>query len=463
MATRATKRTTTKKASAAPKKTYARRSYTPRATGTRYSGTGDYVKAPKSIRPSKTTTKSLGGTIGAHLGHGLQTVIKALTGFGDYEVESNSLMPPVLGGDPPIIQNSRNNSHIVHHREYVGDVYASNVFSVQTYPLNPGLLRSFPWVSQQADSYEQYKFRGMVFEFKSMSSDAVLSSAASSSLGTVIMSTQYNALEPPFNDKRTMENYEYANSCKPSVSMLHPIECKMSQTTVSELYVRTGEVSQGDLRLYDLGNFNIAVQGMQNVSTTGQVIGELWVSYELEFFKPKLLVGGGALLSDHFYATGTNIITYDDPLGITSSTLVRRSGSNLGCRIQQPAVTPYGADSIIFPTWISNGTYLITYMMAGSVPTAGTPGYAAGGTTVAIDVTSPKARILSGNTSSYNVVPNAGVGPCTAFGFQQVVRVLPSADGDAPGIRIVLTGSASLPSGVQVCDLIITQLSPSIN
>ncbi|AIF34804.1 capsid protein [Sewage-associated circular DNA virus-13] len=266
-----------RKTVAAPKRTYAKRTYTARApAATRYRGTGDYVKAPRAIRPSKSTTKSLGGTIGAHLGHGLQTVIKALTGFGDYEVESNSLMPGTLGGDPPIIQNSRNNSHVVHHREYIGDVYASTAFSIQTYPLNPGLLSSFPWVSQQADSYEQYKFRGAVFEFKSMSSDAVLSSAASSSLGTVIMSTQYNALEAPFSDKRTMENYEYANSAKPSCSMLHPIECKMSQTTVSELYVRTGVVSQGDLRLFDLGNFSIAVQGKQNVGAN-QVIGELGV------------------------------------------------------------------------------------------------------------------------------------------------------------------------------------------
>lgn len=463
----ATKRAAPRKvvSTTAPKKTYVRKATTPRAprtTTTRYSGHGDYIKAPRSIRPSKSTTKSLGGTIGAHLGHGLQTVIKALTGFGDYEVESNSLMQGTLGGDPPIIRNSRNNSHVVHHREYIGDVYASNAFSIRTYPINPGLISSFPWVSQQADSYEQYKFRGAVFEFKSMSSDAVLSSAASSSLGTVIMSTQYNALEAPFNDKRTMENYEYANSDKPSNSMLHPIECKMSQTTISELYVRTGEVTDGDKRLFDLGNFSIAVQGMQNAGVN-QVIGELWISYELEFFKPKLLVGGGALLTDHWGATGTNIVTYDDPIGIASGTLVKRTGSNLGCFIQQPAVGVYGTDSIIFPPWVTDGTYLITYQMSGSVPTAGAPGYAPTATTINIDVVSSLVKILQNSTQSYTSSPNTGTGPTTTFNFQQVIRILQTLPGTPAGISVHLTGSASLPSGTQVVDLIVSQLIPTIN
>lgn len=443
------------------KRVYATRTYTPRvAASTRYRGTGDYYKAPKAIRPSKSTVKSLGGTIGAHLGHGLQGVIKTLTGFGDYEVESNSFLPGKLGGDPPIIRNTTNNSHVVHHREYIGDVYAATAFTISTYPLNPGLLRTFPWLSQQADSYEQYKFRGLVFEFKSMSSDAVLSSSASSSLGTVIMSTQYNALEEPFSDKRTMENYEYANSCKPSLSMLHPIECKMSQTTVSELYVRTGLTGVGDQRLYDLGNFSLAVQGMQGAAPN-QVIGELWCSYEIEFYKPKLLLGSGALLSDHFYGTGTNVFTQTDPLGNNSNVLVRRSNSNLGCRIQQPAVSPYGGDSIIFPPYITDGTFLITYQVGGTVASTGTPDYLTH-TAVNVDATSPATQIFAAGTSSFIKTPQQGVTTSLSFMFQQVIRITQTNPGYSAGFAFQLP-SGNLPTGIQGCDLIITQIAPTLN
>ena len=129
---------------------------------------------------------------GQVLSHGLPMVIKALTGFGDYNVNSNSLMVPKLGGDPPIVRNT-NGGFVVHHREYMADITASTSFNIKTIPINPGLLGSFPWLSQVADSYEQYEMRGLVYEYKSMSSDAVMSSGASSALGTVIFATQYNS------------------------------------------------------------------------------------------------------------------------------------------------------------------------------------------------------------------------------------------------------------------------------
>lgn len=456
---KAATKTTAKKRSAAPRpppgRAPARRAYAPR-----YYGHGDYYKAPKAIRPSKSTTKTLGGAIGAHLGHGLHSVIKALTGFGDYEVESNSLMSGTLGGDPPIIRNTRNNSHVVHHREYIGDVYASSSFQVTTYPINPGLLRTFPWVSQQADSYEQYKFRGLVFEFKSMSSDAVLSTSASSALGTVVMSTQYNVLDSPFTDKRTMENYEYANSCKPSQSMLHPIECKMSQTSVSELYVRGGEVSTGDLRLYDLGDFSIAVQGMQNAAV-GQVIGELWCSYELEFYKPKLLVGSGALLTDHYRgSSAAGAFSTAAPFGV-AGTMALRSGSNLGTSLQIAGVAPYAANTILFPSWISNGIYEIIYTVGGTVATANSPSYTGSGTTIAMDTTSSAVTILGSANTSYQVAPQGGASTNTAFTVTQIVRVLPSATGIPSGISLLFVGGTFVTGTVTV-DLVITQLNPTI-
>ena len=128
---------------------------------------------------------------GQVLSHGLPMVIKALTGFGDYNVNSNSLMVPKLGGDPPIVRNT-NGGFVVHHREYMADITASTSFNIKTIPINPGLLGSFPGF-QVADSYEQYEMRGLVYEYKSMSSDAVMSSGASSALGTVIFATQYNS------------------------------------------------------------------------------------------------------------------------------------------------------------------------------------------------------------------------------------------------------------------------------
>lgn len=63
----------------------------------------------------------------------------------------------------------------ISHREYVGDVVSgpSNSFTYKTYSLNPGNSSLFPWLSVISENFESYKFHGLVFEFKSMSADAL--------------------------------------------------------------------------------------------------------------------------------------------------------------------------------------------------------------------------------------------------------------------------------------------------
>ena len=162
-----------------------------------------------------------GALLGGVLGRGAHALFKAITGFGDYRVEHNTLM---LGGmSPPEIVNSANRgSVIIRHREYLGDVNATTAFTLQQYPINPGQQLTFPWLSQVAESFEEYRLRGAIFEFKSLSSDAVLSSATSSALGSVIMATQYDVLDEPFLNKMEMENYEFANSEQTLLHLLSP-------------------------------------------------------------------------------------------------------------------------------------------------------------------------------------------------------------------------------------------------
>jgi len=197
---------------------------------------------------------------------------------------------------------SANGSVRIVHREYIRDIQGSTNFSQSVLPLNPGLAETFPFLSQVADAYEEFRIRGLVFEYKSTSSEYVFNtggSGSSGALGTVIMATNYNAaISPPFTDKKSMENYQYAQSAPPTRNMLHQVECRGAGTPLKTMYLRTGpQAPQTDIRMYDLGNFSIATQGMIT-EVDNATIGELWVAYDVEFFKPKYRTLGSK--TDHF-------------------------------------------------------------------------------------------------------------------------------------------------------------------
>ncbi len=316
------------------------------------------IKQPKPqiiYIKDKPKEKSLFDSLGGLITKGLTTLI---SGFGDYKVQGNSLMTG--GMSPPAIVNSVDNGgFIIRHREYLADIGASSPFSLNTYTINPGDPNTFPWLSTIAVNFEQYRVRGMLFEFKSLSSDAVLSASTSSALGSIIMATQYDVLDYPFINKFEMENYQYANSSKPSLSFIHPIECARAQTSVSELYVRSGQhiLNNSDARFYDLGKFNIASVGMQ---ATSGVAGELWCSYEIELFKPKIGdVSTTYGLYDHFTLAGASDSA---PIGTSS---VRSVTSTLRGTINS-AGTVYTFDSST-----PHGNYLIQLTMTGGSVTIG--------------------------------------------------------------------------------------------
>ena len=278
-------------------------------------------------------------------------MLKSLTGFGDYVVNENSLMRLPIMNPPEVVNSSA--GFIVRHREYITDVVAHAAFTNVSFALNPGMNQTFPWLAGVAASFESYEWRGLVLEYKTNYSDAI---STTGSLGTVIMATSYNANDVAFTNKLEMENYEFANSNKPSLSVYHPVECERNQNVLNHLYVRTGAVGTQDLRMYDLGNFQIAIQGMP-AAAEGATCGELWATYEVEFFKPKALdPTGRELEADHFQLSGTFAGT--SPLGTVQT---RTNGSSLGGTITGANLNVYQ-----FPANVQTGNYLVVWTVTGA-------------------------------------------------------------------------------------------------
>lgn len=204
-----------------------------------------------------------------------------VSGRGDYKVSANSL---VDSGAPPSFV-SDGSGFRVRHREYIRDIVSPGA-AFNNYPLaiNPGLPETFPWLSSIAANFEEYELHGLLFEFRTLSAVAV--SSTNTALGAVVLATNYDVYDPAFSNKQQMEAYEFSCSGPPCASLLHPVECAPRQTVNPLKYVRTnGTVPpSGDLRMYDMGLFQIATVGQQAQSS----IGELWVTYDIKFLKPKL-------------------------------------------------------------------------------------------------------------------------------------------------------------------------------
>jgi len=245
-------------------------------------------KAPKAKTPFGDVFSKIGSGIGSQIGFGkvggnlgrlLGTGIGSIFGSGDYSMIGPKPTYNVLSGQVPKFSTTHA-TNIVCHREYLGDLQGSTAFNNIAYPLNPGISTTFPWLSQIALNYQQYRFHGLIFEFRPLITDFVTSGAP----GVMVMTTNYNADQMPFNTRQEAENAEFAVAVKPTQGLVHMIECSSAETAMKLYNVRTNVTGPNqDLRLYDYGLTQIITQSNPN-----QVLGELWVSYCVEFFKPTL-------------------------------------------------------------------------------------------------------------------------------------------------------------------------------
>jgi hypothetical protein len=83
-----------------------------------------------------------------------------------------------------------------------------------------------------------------------------------------------------------MLNEYWSSESSPAEGFCHPIECNPKENPFNIQYVRSKDVPSGDSQLlYDLGVTHVAVTGMQ---ASGNAVGDLWITYEVELKKPVL-------------------------------------------------------------------------------------------------------------------------------------------------------------------------------
>lgn len=202
-------------------------------------------------------------------------------GYGKIKGHGSYVLGSRDGSQIPTFANGANYTRIT-FREYIGDVTSTLDFVNTGFAINAANVKLFPYLASHACSFENYRFQGLAFEFKSLSATAL--GATNSSLGFVDMATFYDSSLPIATSKMALQNTQFASSCVSSKDMMHFIECSRKETPITELYCDAGsQPPSSDPRMYNLGTFQIATGGFQQ---QGNIIGELWCSYVCDLIHP---------------------------------------------------------------------------------------------------------------------------------------------------------------------------------
>jgi hypothetical protein len=342
-----------------------------------------------------------------------------LSGFGDYRARAakGSYVPMAIGdgagGGPGTFIGAA--APRIRHREYLGNIYSSVIFNSNSYPIQIGVPRMFPWLSTMADSFQQYRIHGAELYYESTSSN--VSATTNTSLGTVMMSTLYEVAQPLLTNSVQVLNSEFTTSEKPTECFYHPIECDPAKTTISNLYVRGVYAPQTSFT--DLGNFQISTEGMQ---ADGVQIGKLWITYDVELMKPTLPIA----TNNYARFTGTNsandvfpgvFLAGSSPIGPVATTF---GGPINMTRVLSTASSTYWVNQISFPPDVP-GQYMITATINSLdathyVTLEGTPGIIGDGVTFGQPVFTSYWPSASLTPTSYNFGKNVeAIGPSSAI------------------------------------------------
>lgn len=237
-------------------------------------------------RIPKGTAAMLGGALGGPQGAAIGGAIAKITGYGDYLVQQNTISTKGVSGVEgtdivPSFSTTGVNTRVT-HREFVGNVLSPGAgFANVSYPINASNSVVFPWLSSIARKYQRYKVHGMVFYYKSTSTDY-------NNSGTVAACVNYDAAELPYKSMSEILNAKFAVSCKPSLHMSVPVECDPKEQPTQGYYIEHGDTTSRDARFTTMGKLNLATEGL--TLPAGTVIGQLWIAFDVELMYPSISV-----------------------------------------------------------------------------------------------------------------------------------------------------------------------------
>lgn len=238
--------------------------------------------------------------------------------MGGSDVKTNSIVNPGAQNSvqrTPImtsIGENKNGDLMMTFREYIGDVVSQGEYfhTNRRIELNPGLVASFPTLSQFAKYYQYYEFDQLLIEYESE-----VATGNETAKGVIMIAPQSNPTQYAYPNRASMLNSALSVSSKIEQGLVAGIECnpEMISGSSKRPFIRTSDMPIEDREDYDFGFVQVALAG---VPAEMGVIGSLYIRYTVKLFNMKTeIVNELPVLSGWLYSP-QNTVTYEAPLTI---------------------------------------------------------------------------------------------------------------------------------------------------
>jgi len=220
----------------------------------------------------------------------------------------------------------------IKHKEYIGEVVGNTTFAASSFTIQPGLASTFPWLSGIANNFEKYTIKNIKLHYINIS--------ATSERGRITLAYDKDALDSAPSNKVDM--FSYSGVVEGAVWAPINLDIKCNS---GSLFTRQGTVTGSDLKTYDNGQ---VIVGVSNTADSTTIVGELFVSYEIELTTPQ---------PKHCPSMEINCASE-----LTTSNLVGTAPKTTG---NFPVVVDIGLSSLVFT---APGYYNVSISVIGTSP-----------------------------------------------------------------------------------------------
>lgn len=189
---------------------------------------------------------------------------------------------------PSFLRTDYQSQRIV-HREKVSKLTTpgTGAYSVLgSFPLNPGMAITFPWLSNEAQGWESYRFNRLRFIWVPTSGTATV--------GNIIMGPDYDAADEAPAAESFFSSYTNTEESNVWARFASDLDPDLLNGEQRRKFIRAGALDENlDIKTYDSGTFYVASTDDAAANT-----GKLWVEYDVSLYNPQVPPGG-------FQASGT--------------------------------------------------------------------------------------------------------------------------------------------------------------